>query len=94
MSTYHLPCHTVIPEQGPGWHPALIETATGRTMASISGDDRKTRVEPAFYDCWEAQLFRLCSIDHHIMAMLKQWPLVQECAREMHIEFNDPVVSG
>lgn len=94
MATYHVSSHTVIPAQGPGWHPALIETVTGRTMASISWDDRRTRVEPEFYDCWEAQLFRLASTDHHMMEILRKWPLVQKSARELGIEFRDAVVSG
>lgn len=94
MQVFTTPCHAVLPPLGVGWEPALIETATGRTMARISWHHRRTRIEPAFIDTWEAQVFLLATTHTALPVVVADWPLVLAQAADYGIDFRDPAGHG
>lgn len=94
VGTFSVPCHSVWPTLGVGWEPVLIETATGRVMVRSSCEERRIRIEPAFFDCWEAQVFRLALGHTPLEVLIREWQLVAREAQQLGIEFRDPVASG
>jgi hypothetical protein len=57
-------------------------------------EDQMVRVDPAFFDCWEAQVFLKAIEFTPLPVVIAEWHLVASEAQELGIEFRGPVVSG